>query len=1210
MNQDFEEMGGAPPGNPVPQGNPAHAAPINAVSPANQKLINNLDQVNPQGYLLDNIINSISNLVEGYDNSGISTTMASTIIKLKHGHDAKNSDHLDGATLVVTLMLAQRLLGSAIMVADNAMREYDRYVDESKRKEKLHEQMESKNDLLGKLIRFLEDDNGDYSQSIDVLYPGYRVNTVKKLREYLPEVLFLMGSYEFCLMEELPDNDPQNAVDGKFYLDTDGNFCVRDPRGNVHQGKLPDDPNQPNYIYINQAINLKIQFKDAAFKAAILRWAAGNDFTYNLYDDPRPAQAAQVQMVINDAQIQDDDEQAELIPADEDVELAPIEDNDVISEYESAWFVINEVAFRIALGSYLSNYDLLTPYDKHILYSTLRQATHGDEEVAREYRKLIIAKNGAERNTAATELTKVVDAALKKPITVTKVNFFARVVKAVGNFIFGNTAGISVVTGIAGLIAFAVPGAAIVMLGVYVAAIGVGLVFATTKVGYDLYKERKHDKIKSVIDKETGRHGQAVIINNLLDKARKLSSLRQAAAADHAHAGEVPGPQIGEAEGLDGENREAAENVEAGNLGANQVEYDDKLKSIKKLKGEYIASKVITIGYVSIIGALTGASFVNAISSLVVGISAEVGTGLLGLTGAAATALPIVGAGVATGFFIFKTVLSLYQDHKEIQKRITEVDDNLAAQTLNAKFVENNVHREINQLSREKLLEKYISDYLTSAEGISNTYNMADTQEQVKVKAKARANFFRKIEQLAGESKDEALSPSDYYNYLGHTITTGALLPEVYAARWQVIRNLRAYMPEQEVVAQPITVANVTHEYPTTFSAVANNVITPTETLLKKPWLFRYRPAGEGYEFLAMPASGLAGAVKPNSLATDKIYLEKVDDELIYTVINPTIKTLGKLAVKAETGRISFAQLEALGYNQAQLQGLRDNAQGVVDLAAIRSILPGVLKFATDPVNGHIHPKADHAGNWKRVRTNFTSTTNFIFGAMTPVIVGFAIALTFASGPAFPIVAGVMAGLLIGAFIASKILEYRHKQRMKSYDEMQAQIEMRDKAVEYDPRIRPALDPVAIVNPQDQPANANNPEPHPPQAGNQHAAEAIPQPANPLADQAVAHQDPVAIPQQLNHLQAQAVEVLLAAPSVATPSPVSPRRDEALRMSGHMSGIGIFAHSEDKKEHATQSPQKVDELNSQQANSEDEDEHAPLILKEAAQSNNNHANYK
>ena len=116
------------------------------------------------------------------------------------------------------------------------------------------------------------------------------------------------------------------------------------------------------------------------------------------------------------------------------------------------------------------------------------------------------------------------------------------------------------------------------------------------------------------------------------------------------------------------------------------------------------------------------------------------------------------------------------------------------------------------------------------------------------------------------------------------------------------------------------------------------------------------------------------------------------------------------------------------------------------------------------------------------------------------------------------------------------------------------------------------------------------------------------QPANPLADQPVANQDPLAIPQPLNPLQDQPVVAQLAAAApAANQSPVSPRRDAALRMSGHMSGIGIFAHSEDKNEHATQSPQKVDELNSQLVNSEDEDEHAPLIPKEVGQSNNNQA---
>ena len=52
-----------------------------------------------------------------------------------------------------------------------------------------------------------------------------------------------------------------------------------------------------------------------------------------------------------------------------------------------------------------------------------------------------------------------------------------------------------------------------------------------------------------------------------------------------------------------------------------------------------------------------------------------------------------------------------------------------------------------------------------------------------------------------------------------------------------------------------------------------------------------------------------------------------------------------------------------------------------------------------------------------------------------------------------------MAVAFVGAFIGMELLREYRKQRMSGYKIMQAQIEMRDKTVQYDPSITPAVVP-------------------------------------------------------------------------------------------------------------------------------------------------------
>lgn len=843
---------------PIPV-NPAQAEPVNraVTGVVPDKLDIPLDDVNANAHAIDQLITSFYHLVNGYDCSGISGTLTSTIIKIKFGGQAKSSEYLAGATIAIATILTLRMLGAIVMVLDKSIEEYERYADESARKDKVLEHIRIKRAYLEITLAMLRQQL--VAQAEDTQPPAVATTEIERgLRVLGKQLLSLNALLQIPPKAVAAAELNPGKEEGRELDDLHGGQPHPENKEDNELARLLPPPN--------------------AYRASVV---------------------PQVKAAEKGGVFRGDDEEEPENPADSE---------------PFSWATLNRTSASIALDIYRRRYADLTPLDKHMLYSLLRQATHGDKEVMDLVQQFLTEAHPGIRTEHVKALNKAIERSMNKKLTPPRLSFGVRFVKAVGDFIFSAGTGITVVTGISGMLAL-IPGMPVVMLAVYLSAIVVALGFAVAKVAHDMYKEKKHEMIDDKINNEIGRFDQAQPLVSLLGHANKISY--KPAALPFA-----PLPFGGD---------DAEIQVEADALGmVEQPVYHDVLSPAVMPTADPVARNLFSVFYTTGIAVLTGWSAVFAFSGLVAGISAEIGTGIVGLVGTAAVAVPIAGAVLATGFFVFKTALSLYRDYKAEQMKVDEVNRHLASQQERAKADETHTLLKITSLLRNALLQKYISDYLATDAlhniDVANNQVLDDAQKKeadIKkgLNAEARTRFFSLIEKVVGESKEEAVNDNAYYGYLAGIMLEGNQTPDAVNQAKLLVSKLKAHMDNQD------------HRVVETDDSIALS-----SKLEKKPLIFRYLPDG----------------------------------------------------------------------------------------------------------------KLDHPGNWRRFRNTFKASSSFVFNAMTPIVIGLAIAMTFASGPAFPIVASLMVLVLGGLFIATTIFQHRRKLRIAAHESTLAQIDMRDKAAKFD----------------------------------------------------------------------------------------------------------------------------------------------------------------
>jgi hypothetical protein len=941
---DNEHIGGAVPDNLAPGANPARAVALDTVSRTNQQLIENLNNIVDQGDPIDYFLGAVFCLFDGYDNTGIWTTGAATVIKLHHGGDAVSGDYLKGVPGLVGALLGLRILGSAVEIIDDTFREWDRSVAEYLQKKRVFEILRATLASLEKLIQELDNHGSQYLQ-LQVVNDQELPSMKVKLQKHRSKVQRVLESNNF-------------------------NFAAERPRGKVPHGNILTK-------LISKLGNLLNSLSD--------------------FFRPPNSAAPQEQVPLNPPHL---GQQQPIIP-----------------DGESPWDVINDLELRMILALYLRHHEGLLAYDKQLLYSTLRQATNGNEDVKARFQSFIAAQAESARITASKELLTQVNAVLKDSTPRERLSIGLLLADYMGTGILAAATGMGVIFSSAGLISLLMP---VFMPAVCLTAAVAALVFAVAKVAYEVYKERRHEKINQAINTEAGRHRQFSAINKLRIHAEQLSQRPEAAA-----------PVAGD-----------------------DVAYPDEFPSPPDPTAKIYTAGALSVFFVSGIGVLVGWWGMVNFSSLVVGISELLGTGVMGLTGGLAIGIPLVGAILATSIYTYKAVLGIYQDHQEEKEKIKEINDNLQAQKSNAQRNENNIHREINQLSKSALLRKYISNYLASPERTANVYQWADYPEQTKKKARARADFFRRIELFVGVDKDAADKPESYYNYLVDYMCKDLVDPlKSEADVIELVTQLKYHMPEQDASYLPDAELSFTDVYAQ---------VTRSSELKLKPAIIRY------------------------------------------------------------------------------------NAEG----------------------------NLDHSGNWQRLRGYGSIIANYVFGGLGSLSIGLAIATAFASGPAFPIVAAVMAVAFVGAYIGMEILRENRRQRMHGYELAQAHIEMRDITVQYGLPHPPPVVPNLPANPGGAPrvpvpdnvpdVAAISPEPLPAPAAE---LVAIPQdPALVFVPELVAYSpEGRAAPPGAPEFAALSAPISEHQPLLAPESPTTPPRPHVRGTAKYLT-LGVFSHTSDNED--------------------------------------------
>ncbi len=432
------------------------------------------------------------------------------------------------------------------------------------------------------------------------------------------------------------------------------------------------------------------------------------------------------------------------------------------------WTFLNKLNASIALDRFNSSFHNLTPLDKHTLYTSLRNATQGDTVVNNLYSQFISEQDDERRSQIQIQLIKAIKNALNKEPIPETISFRANLVKTVGNFIISYGKGISLVTGVTALIAL-IPGAQIIALAAYIAAITLGLTFASLKVAFDM-KEYRHGKTRHAIKNEEIRYRQTKALESLLEYSNRLPK--------HAYS----------------QNSHNLFDIAEDFVEEEATEYIDSIETAQMPRGESAGNNVLVIGSTTVVAILTGWSAANAVAKILIGLGAEVGTGLFGLAGGSALAIPILGAAVATAFYVFKTALYLFRDHQAEQEKVNEVNCHLSMQKAQAECDETQTLKKISALKTYELLEKYIEDYLKT-EGLKNIDYKNQSEHITEENLTARNEFFSRIEKVVGIRKDQTINENTYYSYLGSLIVAGD--QQKHASTQLLISQLKSHMSGQ-----------------------------------------------------------------------------------------------------------------------------------------------------------------------------------------------------------------------------------------------------------------------------------------------------------------------------------------------------------------------------------------------------------------------------
>jgi hypothetical protein len=122
----------------VPVGSSTSAAQVALVEYIPRIALGNvLDEVNPKNHTQELFITSGFQLVTGYDNFTLSSSLTGFVVKCLYGSETATTDRLTGDAAIIFLILGWRLLGGVLNAVDQNMQENARHEKEMKRVEKV-----------------------------------------------------------------------------------------------------------------------------------------------------------------------------------------------------------------------------------------------------------------------------------------------------------------------------------------------------------------------------------------------------------------------------------------------------------------------------------------------------------------------------------------------------------------------------------------------------------------------------------------------------------------------------------------------------------------------------------------------------------------------------------------------------------------------------------------------------------------------------------------------------------------------------------------------------------------------------------------------------------------------------------------------------------------------------------------------------------------
>ena len=139
----------------VPVGSSAPEAQVALVENTPRIVLGNvLDEVNAKNHTQALFITSGFQLVTGYDNFTLSSSLTGFVVKCLYGSETATTDKLTGDAAIIFLIIGWRLLGGVLSAVDQNMQENERHEKELKHVEKV---IERHRDMLADLSKKNQD---------------------------------------------------------------------------------------------------------------------------------------------------------------------------------------------------------------------------------------------------------------------------------------------------------------------------------------------------------------------------------------------------------------------------------------------------------------------------------------------------------------------------------------------------------------------------------------------------------------------------------------------------------------------------------------------------------------------------------------------------------------------------------------------------------------------------------------------------------------------------------------------------------------------------------------------------------------------------------------------------------------------------------------------------------------------------------------------